>query len=129
LPSKLDIKKIEWDEIDDLLQIERKNDAKMYSTLPSSLSTSMTDSQISTISLDSETSSFKTLSPDAETTSLSSSIYYSQMDTSSEKNIGEEQTGDYEDFKLEASRDFVFGANNMPKTSDATLKLNQPIDP
>jgi Ras association domain-containing protein 2/4 len=139
LPSKLDVKKIEWDEIDDLLQVERKDDGShRYSTLPLSLSSSMTDSQISTASLDTDTSSFKTLSPDNETTSQSSSIYYSQLESSNEKgksSIGDDDDSptlkpcDFEDFKRQISQDFVNGANDMPTYNDGTLKFNQPIDP
>lgn len=99
--------------------------------MPSPMSSSMTDSQISNISLD-ETSSFKTLSPDGETTSLSSSIYYSQMDSS--KSNGDDDTPtlkpcDYEDFKRQASLEFVNGTNDMPSINDGTLKACQPIDP
>jgi len=143
LPSKLDVKKIEWDEIDELLQVERKSDdslAPHYSTMPSPMTLSMTDSQISMASTD-ETSSFKTLSPDGETTSQSSSIYYSQLDSSNDKcqssrSIGtdDEDTPtlkpcDFEDFKRQISEDYVNGANEMPTASDGTLKAHQRIDP
>lgn len=39
LPSKLDIKNMEWDELDDLLQVERKIDVSenMYQTMPVTL--------------------------------------------------------------------------------------------
>lgn len=39
LPPKLDLKNVEWDELDDLLQVERKVDdtEKMYQTMPVSL--------------------------------------------------------------------------------------------
>lgn len=39
LPSKLDLNKIEWNEIDELLQVERKieDGEKLYQTMPSSL--------------------------------------------------------------------------------------------
>lgn len=134
LPSKLDVKKIEWDEIDDLLQVERKNDAQRYSTMPLSLSSSMTDSQISNASLDTDTCSFKTLSPDNETSSQSSSIYYSQLESSNGKCQDDEDTPtlkpcDYEDFRRQTSQDFVNGANEMPNVNEGTLKCNQPIDP
>ena len=134
LPSKLDVKKIEWDEIDDLLQVERKTDAQRYSTMPLSLTSSMTDSQISNASLDTDTCSFKTLSPDNETSSQSSSIYYSQLESSNGKNQDDEDTPtlkpcDYEDFRRQTSQDFVNGANEMPNVNDGTLKSNQPIDP
>lgn len=139
LPSKLDIKKIEWDDIDDLLQVERKDDDMKYSTMPSPMTSSMTDSQISNISMD-DTSSFKTLSPDGETTSQSSSIYYSQMESSNDNNhkvtssIEDEDSPtlkpcDFEDFKRQISQEFVNGANELPSIKDGTLKINQPIDP
>lgn len=39
LPTKLDVKSFEWDELDDLLQVERKMDEgdKLYQTMPVSL--------------------------------------------------------------------------------------------
>lgn len=134
LPSKLDVKKIEWDEIDDLLQVERKDDVLRYSTLPLSLSSSMTDSQISAMSLDSDTTSFKTLSPEGETASQSSSIYYSQLESSNGKCQDDDDSPtlkpcDFEDFRREASRDYLNGANEMPFVNDSTLKFNQRIDP
>lgn len=132
LPSKLDIKKIEWDELDELLQVERVEDNNRYSTMPSPMSSSMTDSQISNISTD-DSSSFQTLSPEAETTSESSSIYYSQMDSSSKTQTDDDSPTlkpcDFEDFKRQISQDFVNGANDMPSNQDGTLKFNQPIDP
>ncbi|XP_067009207.2 ras association domain-containing protein 4 [Anabrus simplex] len=41
LPPKLDVKQIDWDELDDLLQVERKVDdsEKLYQTMPGSIST------------------------------------------------------------------------------------------
>jgi Ras association domain-containing protein 2/4 len=130
LPPKLDIKKIEWDDIDDLLQVERKDDINHYSTMPSSMSSS----QISNISTDE--SSYKTLSPDGDTTSQSSSIYFTQLESSNDnKSVGDDEDTptlkpcDFEDFKRQISQDFVNGANELPFIQDGTLKLNQPIDP
>lgn len=133
MPSKLDIKKIEWDEIDDLLQVERIEDNQnRYSTMPSPMSGSMTDSQISNLSTD-DSSSYQTISPDAETTSQSSSIYYSQMESSSKVTDDEDtptlKPCDFEDFKRQISQEFINGANDLPSTQDGTLKANQPIDP
>lgn len=36
LPSKLDVKRMEWDELDELLQVERRIDdsEKLYQTMP-----------------------------------------------------------------------------------------------
>lgn len=54
LPSKLDVKNMDWDELDDLLQVERKVDdgEKLYQTMPIPL-----PSQIST---ESDSTSSKT---------------------------------------------------------------------
>jgi Ras association domain-containing protein 2/4 len=134
LPSKLDIKKINWDELDDLLQVEQVNDNNHYNTMPSPMSSSMTDSQISNLSMD-DSSSYKTLSPDGETTSQSSSIYYSQMDSKNQdSSVGDEDTPtlkpcDYEDFRKQSCLEFVNGANDMPSYNEGTLKACQPIDP
>lgn len=140
LPSKLDIKKIDWDDIDDLLQVERVDDRNHYSTMPSAMTSSMTDSQISNISTDD--SSYKTLSPDGETSSQSSSVYFSQMDPSNNDNNKQHQVSradddddetlkpcDFEDFRRQTSQDFFNGANEMPSIKDGTLKMNQKIDP
>ena len=142
LPSKLDVKKIEWDEIDELLQVGMREDssAPRYATMPMSMSSSMSDSQISTVSLDMDTCSFKTLSPDGETTSQSSSIYYSQLESQSldkchpVSSADDDDTPtlkpmDYEDFKRQANQEFVNGTNDMPNVNDGTLKFNQRIDP
>lgn len=54
LPSKLDVKNLEWDEFDELLQVERKyNDSdKMYQTMPVPLpSQSSIDSNCSSHSI------------------------------------------------------------------------------
>lgn len=140
LPAKLDVKKIEWDEIDELLQVERRDDDNhRYSTMPSSGSSCMTDSQISNASLDTDTCSFKTLSPDGEETSQSSSIYYSQLDSNSNDKCqvslaDDDDTPtlkpcDFEDFKRQTKRDYLNGTNEMPSVNDGTLKFNQRIDP
>lgn len=98
----------------------------------------MTDSQISNASLDTDMSSFKTLSPDGETTSQSSSIYYSQLESSNEKcqvsSADDDDTptlkpSDFEDFKRQTSLDWTNGANDMPNVNEGTLKFNQRIDP
>ncbi|KAL1509016.1 hypothetical protein ABEB36_003823 [Hypothenemus hampei] len=66
LPSKLDVKNMDWDELDDLLQVERKVDesGKLYQTMPMPLP--------SQISLDSDSS--KISSSETTQNSLSSTI-------------------------------------------------------
>ncbi|XP_049762968.1 uncharacterized protein LOC126090739 isoform X3 [Schistocerca cancellata] len=48
LPPKLDVKQIDWDELDDLLQVERKRDEseKIYQTMPVSLPSVSTQSSV-----------------------------------------------------------------------------------
>ncbi|XP_050314657.1 ras association domain-containing protein 4 [Anthonomus grandis grandis] len=64
LPSKLDVKNVEWDELDDLLQVERKVDEneKLYQTMPIPL-----PSQISTEICSSETDQNMTITEDSST--------------------------------------------------------------
>ncbi|KAI4457727.1 rassf [Holotrichia oblita] len=60
LPPKLDLKNVEWDELDELLQVERKIDEseKLYQTMPVALpSQSSMESNSSTISISKEESS------------------------------------------------------------------------
>lgn len=103
LPSKLDVKKLDWDEIDDLLQVERKVDDSehVYRTMPSYLPSKMTGSTLSDISTDlsmsmstdeitstTTTTSYKTLTPGIDSGSGSSesqTIYYSPLQSSNEK--------------------------------------------
>ncbi|XP_066150511.1 uncharacterized protein Rassf [Euwallacea fornicatus] len=55
LPSKLDVKNMDWDELDDLLQVERRVDdgEKLYQTMPMPLPSQIsTDSDSTTYSLE-----------------------------------------------------------------------------
>lgn len=59
LPSKLDIKNMEWDELDELLQVERKIDVSenMYQTMPVTLPSQVSVESTSTMSNSSSNSS------------------------------------------------------------------------
>ncbi|XP_058826751.1 uncharacterized protein LOC131686775 [Topomyia yanbarensis] len=140
LPPKLEVKQLEWDEIDDLLQVERKMDEseRMYRTMPSPLPSStggdlqqqqqQTDeSEISESVTDTD---YKTLTPQTVTNSSSST-------DSSKTTNGEEifrtpqgtiRSHDFEAFKMQMSQEFINGAADLG-TTEGTLKLNQPIDP
>ncbi|CAG9768913.1 unnamed protein product [Ceutorhynchus assimilis] len=71
LPSKLDIKNMEWDELDDLLQVERKVDGndKLYQTMPLPLPSQIsTDSDSASLSDNTKiASSAQTITEDSGT--------------------------------------------------------------
>lgn len=137
LPPKLDVKQLEWDEIDDLLQVERKADesGKMYRTMPSPLPSHQESLDRSEISESVTDTDYKTLTPQTVTNS-SSSTDSSKTTTATTLN-GEDdfrtpegtlRSQDFEAFKMQMSQEFISGAADMGNT-DGTLKLNQPIDP
>ncbi|XP_058444283.1 uncharacterized protein LOC131425965 [Malaya genurostris] len=134
LPPKLDVKQLEWDEIDDLLQVERKMDEseRMYRTMPSPLPSAgdsqHTDQSENSISV-TETD-YKTLTPQTVTDSSSST---DSSKTANGEDVfrtpqGTIRSHDFEAFKMQMSQEFINGAADLG-TTDGTLKLNQPIDP
>ena len=138
LPSKIDVKKIEWDEIDELLQVEKTNEdfGQVHQTMPMQRSinsiSSFTDVSSPTTE---DTTSYKTLTPGGEeTTTESQTIYYSPLNSSSLENQDEEDTPtlkpqDYEDFRKQMNEDFITGTNEMRNVDENTLKFQQKIDP
>ncbi|KAJ8912086.1 hypothetical protein NQ315_000592 [Exocentrus adspersus] len=71
LPTKLDVKNLEWDELDELLQVERKMDEseKMYQTMPVTLpSQSSTESNNASTQSTSSGSKTESLSEKLKTT-------------------------------------------------------------
>ncbi|CAO1427452.1 unnamed protein product [Diamesa hyperborea] len=77
LPSKLNIKSIEWDEIDELLQVERKLDEadRVYQTMPSHMPSRTSENSLTDISQGSTTdgstsASYKTLTQDNYTLNM-----------------------------------------------------------
>lgn len=134
LPPKLEVKQLEWDEIDDLLQVERKVDEteKLYRTMPSPLpsSSSHQDSELSESVTDTD---YKTLTPQTVTNSNSSTDSNKTVSTLNGEDdfqtpVGTLRSHDFEAFKMQMSQEFINGAADLG-TTEGTLKLNQPIDP
>ncbi|XP_055618466.1 uncharacterized protein LOC129763428 [Toxorhynchites rutilus septentrionalis] len=134
LPPKLEVKQLEWDEIDDLLQVERRVDEteKLYRTMPSPLpsSCSQQDSEPSESVTDTD---YKTLTPQTVTNSNSSTDSNKTVSTLNGEEdfqtpIGTLRSHDFEAFKMQMSQEFINGAADLG-TTEGTLKLNQPIDP
>ncbi|CAD7077900.1 unnamed protein product [Hermetia illucens] len=128
LPSKLDVKNIDWDEIDDLLQVERKVDEteKLYQTMPSPLPSQSSSEGTPKIlsaqnSADDRSKSSDSNSPLEEPTTSTSEV--ASEDTPTLKPM------DFDDFNRSVHEDFINGANDFVKANDDTLKMNQPIDP
>ena len=74
LPMKLDVKKMEWDELDELLQVERKveDGNKLYQTMPKSLPSESSHST-ETSSVSSATSKADNTEPNSPNTDTNSS--------------------------------------------------------
>lgn len=135
LPPKLDVKQLEWDEIDELLQVERKVDEseRIYRTMPSPLPSQLEDR--SEISESVTETDYKTLTPQTITNS-SSSTDSNKTTTATTLNGDEDfrtpegtlKSHDFEAFKMQISQEFINGAADLGNT-EGTLKLNQPIDP
>lgn len=139
LPSKLDKKQVsndQWDdEIDDLLQVERKVDEseKLYQTMPTPMSNSSSLTQID--------SSSPTINTTSDVTSSEKSVDYSPDSLNGkEKNeseaslLSEDSSAtlkpeDFEDFKRRVQREFLENTNELRSSKDGTLKAGLPIDP
>lgn len=134
LPSKLQVKQLEWDEIDDLLQVERKVDdsVKRYQTMPSSLSVNSTSTSTA---VDNE-AAIPLLNKQLSQDSASSESDTIQMSKSSGGDDDEYATPcstlknvDYDQFKKQMAEEFMQNTSELQTVNDNTLKLNQPIDP
>ncbi|XP_052869618.1 uncharacterized protein LOC128275203 [Anopheles cruzii] len=156
LPAKLNVGQLNWDEIDDLLQVERRKDdsEKLYCTMPSPLplgscsggdssltSESVTDTDYKTLTQhtasacdDSEriaSRGGKSSNIGSGTSTETTSVIEGPSTTTDEDFRTPEATlrsHDFEAFKMQISQEFIDGAAEMGNT-DGTLKLNQPIDP
>lgn len=135
LPPKLDVKQLEWDEIDDLLQVERKVDEseKPYHTMPSPLHSAKHSQDHSEITESVTDTDYKTLTPvtnsssdDSNKTSATTTTLNGEEDFRTPE--GTLKSHDFEQFKMQMSQEFINGAADLGNT-DGTLKLNQPIDP
>lgn len=151
LPSKLDNKNAEKDELDDLLQVERSvdNNDKLYQTMPSPLPSqssserdlsfesnvacapssqqqqlSSTDASDSTNTETEYKSAELTLSTTDESTLTNKSAdeeYFTPMNTL--------KPVDFDDFKRQMRQEFIQNSNLLQSANDDTLKSRQPIDP
>lgn len=128
LPTKLDIKDVAWDEIDDLLQVERKVETgeKIYKTMPSPRP-SQSSSDSSTPKLLSAQDSIESNS-DPKSDQLEPNTF-SEGTEEEEEEPATLKPMDFEDFKKSVHLEYVNGANSFPEINDDTLKRNQPIDP
>ncbi|KAH8343612.1 hypothetical protein KR059_000088 [Drosophila kikkawai] len=157
LPSKLDnLEKLDWDDIDDLLQVERRHNEKdrIYETMPVKLpsSQSSSDSSPSKTSTDNTSTTTESSSTQSATTDSSSSDNFMTATGSLTANTNTQNTTtvtttettldnyetsddatlkpmDFEDFKRSVHQDYVNGTNSFKEPNDDTLKRNQPIDP
>ncbi|KFB49043.1 AGAP000149-PA-like protein [Anopheles sinensis] len=142
LPPKLDVKQLDWDEIDELLQVERKVDGgeKLYRTMPSPLpgdrslasESSITDTDYKTLTPNSGTEPGSSSGDSSDRTTTGGPDASTSVGTTTDDEFRTPEatlrSHDYEAFKRQISREFANGAAEMG-TTDGTLKLNQPIDP
>lgn len=126
LPTKLNVKEFDWDEIDDLLQVERRVDdtGKLYQTMPSPLPSQSSLDSIIASENNSPDEVTSTLSPgQQETLKTTSTAFEEDSDCNTLKAC------DFDEFKKQTDEEYITCANEMMNTSQDTLKLNQPIDP
>lgn len=153
LPSKLNVKNVEWDELDDLLQVERKIDEneKMYRTMPSPLPSRSSNEQD-----ESESSQTPLLTPppqnnseltddspksDTETDYKSAAISISTTTEATDDGTLTGKTNDeyytpmntlrpvdFDDFKKQIRNEFIQNTSQLQHTNDGTLKSRQPFD-
>ncbi|KAL5284732.1 hypothetical protein ACFFRR_006815 [Megaselia abdita] len=127
LPSKIDSISLEWDELDELLQVERKFDetSKIYETMPSKLPSSSQSSSAEVSpteeTVDSTDGEFKS---DAFVTATDNTI--SVTDPDDDNTL---KAMDFEEFKKSVHLEYVNGANSFLEQNSGSLKNNQRIDP
>lgn len=152
LPTKLDGKMCERDEIDDLLQVERHVDSneKLYQTLPSPLSSQSSPEKQSSIQSnvacmssstqpDEITKSESEVISNTETDYKSPEITRSTIDDSTLTNKSNDDEFftpmntlkplDFDDFKRQMREEFIQNTSQLQHVNDNTLKSRQPIDP
>lgn len=125
LPSKLDVKQLEWDDIDDLLQVKQfdENAQARYQTMPSPLP--------SQSSLDQETESSKTVTLDFQSFSNSTQPSTTPANSSDEfvTPCNSLKNADFDEFKKQIHKEYMANSYELQNVSADTLKHNQPIDP
>lgn len=157
LPSKLgNLEKLDWDDIDDLLQVERRHNEKdrIYETMPVKLpssqsssdsspsktstdNTSTTTESSTTQSASTETSSTDNFMTATDSLTANTNTQNTTTVTTTETTLDNYETSDdatlkpmdFEDFKRSVHQDYVNGTNSFKEPNDGTLKRNQPIDP
>lgn len=134
LPSRLDdIKNSDRDELDELLQVERKIDdgEKLYQTLPPTIPSraSAEQSLLSPVSstatdhsaADSEFKSAVETSDESTLTGRSSDEFVTPLNT-----LG---PNDFEEFKQQIRNEYILNTSELRNSRDDTLKARHPIDP
>lgn len=159
LPSKLDVKSVERDELDDLLQVERQIDSneKLYQTLPSPSSSQSSPEKQSSIQsnvacVSSSSSSSSTQPDDITKTGTNNSSQtetdYKSVETTHSSTVTDDSTltnksaddeyltpmntlkaVDFDDFKRQIREEFIQNTSQLQHSNDDTLKSRQPIDP
>lgn len=122
-PSNLDIKDVNWKEIDDMLRVEQPMQPDIHSPLPSSRENSMYHSFT-----ESSLSAYEQITSDEQKTPVDdSSVTSLYEDYATPQNTF--KPSDFEGFQENAEKEYIHEANLMPNVNDGTLKANQPIDP
>lgn len=142
LPSKLKTKDVEWDELDDLLQVERKMDdaEKLYQTMPSPLpsqSISEHDSSESCTPVQSKPHTNSSGESQKTDTDFKSAIGPISNEANGSERQSEEyltpmntmESVDFDEFKQQMRDEFIQNTGQLQNISDNTLKSKQPIDP
>lgn len=118
--ANMDIKDVNWKEIDDMLHVEQPLQSDSHSPLPSSRENSMYHSFTETSLSGYE----QNMLEDQKTPTEDSSMY---SDYATPQNTF--KPSDFEGFQENAEKEYIHEANLMPNVDDDTLKANQPIDP
>lgn len=142
LPPKFDKRQLgnggaadQWDELDDLLQVERKVDEneKLYQTLPTAISKSSSmDISSDAPSSMSTCSSVTTATSTNDTTTTASTSEPPSHSTLTEDEDASSVTlkpEDFDDFKRRMQKEFFENELGMRSSKDGTLKAGLPIDP
>lgn len=152
LPSKLNAKINERDELDDLLQVERHVDSneKLYQTLPSPVSSQSSPEKQSSIQsnvacISSSTQPDEITKSDLDDLSKTETDYKSAettLQTTDDSTLTNKPNDDefvtpmntlrpvdFDDFKRQIREEFIQNTSELQHSNDDTLKCRQPIDP
>lgn len=157
LPTKLDGKAVERDELDELLQVERHVDSneKLYQTLPSPASGSSSShsspekqssiqSNVACVSsstqpddlsksesndLSKTETDYKSAETTRSTTTDDSTLTNKSNDDEFYTPMNTLKPVDFDDFKRQIREEFIQNSSQLQHSNDDTLKSRQPIDP